>query len=234
MCADTVRVNGILLAADLAAAGLSRERLLSKISERGLFDVPSISTLRRAEKGEPIEIEKLEAIADGVGFPMARYLMTGEELPAETSCKIDGAWEGYYLEIDVHSGTNALGVVSSEMSIIQHGAKLHIQAVEIEAGSGDLERTEETLEATIIRDMVILKSRVAGWAPPFGVGCTLLKVSHGDDYMRGHTIWYGLDSEDISASKCIYVRSASQYRDLYLKKAMAEMEAEIEIRSSKT
>lgn len=230
MSANTVKVKGPLLASDMFEAKLSRDRLLSKISEKGEFEVPSTSTLRRAEAGGPIEIEMLKAIAHGLGYPINRYIDTGEDLPSETLCKIGGSWEGYYIELDMDC--KKLGLVSSEMSIVQHGANLHIHAIETEEGT-QIERGEEVLEALIVRDMVMTKSRVTGWAPPFGVGYTLLKVSRGDEVMRGHSIWYDLDTEEIETSKCIYVRSDSQYREHYLERVKEELEAEIKLRSSK-
>ena len=235
MCAETVKVNGVLLASDIQQAKMSREKLLSIISQNGKFEVPSISTLRRAETGGPIELEGLQAIAHGLNFPVGRYIVDSGDLQAETLCKIGGAWEGYYVERDMDCEN--LGLVYSELTIVQHGAKLFINATETEESTTETEerttteRTEETLDALIVRDMVMIQSRVAGWAPPYGVGYTLLKVYRGDEMMRGHAAWYDLDSEEIETSPCIYVRSDSRYRESYLNSARRELEAEILRRS---
>lgn len=235
MCAETVKVNGVLLASDISQAQIGREKLLSKIADSGEFDVPSISTLRRAESGGPIELEMMKAIAHGLNFPVGRYIVHGDDVQSETLCKIGGAWEGYYVELDMDGVT--YGLVSSEVNIVQHGAKLFINATETEESVTETkertmtERTEETLDALIVRDMVMIQSRVAGWAPPYGVGYTLLKVYRGDEMMRGHAAWYDLDSEEIETSPCIYVRSDSRYREAYLNSARRELEAEILRRS---
>ena len=228
MCAETVKVNGVLLASDMFQAGLSRDKLLNKISEKGKFEVPAISTLRRAAAGGPIEIEMLKAIAHGLGYPISRYQMVEEDIPTETLCNIGGAWEGYYIEVDMDRKN--FGLVSSEMSITQNGPKLYITSTDIE-NKTNIERSEGIIDAMIVRDILMLRSRVVGWQPPFGFSCTLLKISHGDEMMRGHAVWYDLDTQGIETSKCAYVRSTSQDREPYLDLIRKDLEKEIKLRT---
>jgi transcriptional regulator with XRE-family HTH domain len=209
-----VKVNGVLLSSDLGVSNMTKDVLLDKIAESGGEFVPSKSTLQRAERGEVIQYEMLKAIAGGLGFHVDRYVVEHSELEASTTCDIAGMWEGFYIEPDADARPS---IVGSEMQIVQHGANLFIYHTDAEE-SGE-ERTNEVLEAYIIRDLVMIKSKVGGWTPPFGVSNSQLKLKNGDDVLAGYSVWYDLDTAEIECSKAVYVRASSQYRDAYLEKA---------------
>lgn len=214
-----VKVNGVLLSSDLEASSMTRGVLLDKIAESGGKVVPSKSTLQRAERGEVIQYEMLKAIvgglnAGGLKFSVDRYVVEHSELEASTTCDIAGMWEGFYIEPDADARAS---IVESEMQIVQHGANLFIYHNDAEENGDD--RADDVIEACIIRDLVMIKSKVGQWTPPFGVSNSQLKLKNGDDVLAGYSIWYDLDTEEIECSKAVYVRASSQYRDAYFEKA---------------
>jgi transcriptional regulator with XRE-family HTH domain len=207
---SSVPVDGPKLWADREALSATQEDFLDLMGDSAV----SLSTLQRAESSRSIQLGKLTAIAKTIGQPAEKYIRAQPSIDRRTTCEVNGAWEGFYLEPDVSLSPTLIAV---RMIIAQKNTQVSIEVYEV--GSDGEERNENVIDATIVGDMLKITSVIDGWKQPTGITTVMLKVSHGDEYMAGFAIWYDKDTNHIESSKIAFARVGTHSFSDFLEKA---------------
>lgn len=216
----SVLVNTALLRQDVKDAGLTQEEFAAKIGDRG-GDYDR-SKVQRVLNGERVMPFTLEQIAAGLDVPVERYRIDEKKhhLESDHHNDISGRWDGFFVEPDNHKQPS---LVRSSWVIAQDEGLAWIDMTDTEE-SGH-QRREVSVEATVVKNVLIVKSRVSGWALPYGIGLQLLKATHSDMQLQGRAIWYDLDTNNIEHSPIIFVRKEADYREQLLEDAERLMQA---------
>ncbi|MEM1402938.1 MAG: hypothetical protein AAGG55_06365 [Pseudomonadota bacterium] len=211
---ESVPVNGPVLWADRLKVASTEEAFLDLMGDRAV----SLSTLQRAERSQPIQLDKLELIAAVLGETCEKYVRKSSKIDPRTSCDITGSWVGMYVEPNID---HELVLVESDVKIQQRESLLSINISE-RGSDGEL-RSEVIVEGYVYDHLVYILSYIEGWRLPWGMSSTMLKVDVGEEVLRGRSTWYDKDTTQVETSENIFVRKGSHMFDTYVERARARL-----------
>ena len=215
---NSVFVNGTLIKEDRGKQDLSQDALANSA---GIAF--SLSTLRRAESGGPITIEKIGSKARALGREPSRYILKeGGVSEDETVLQLDGDWKAFYVEDD--TGV-APYLVTEALAIVQNGVDFRGEYI-----CDTYERPDNfVLIGQINGPVVTGKYFVRNRIDYTGIGVIQLIHSRNSNWFDGCCTWYDYDSGKIEYSRNIWIKMGEFYSEILLNQAKKIMLKEVKI-----
>lgn len=183
----------------------------------------SESSLRRAEEGRASEVT-LKWIAQTLGFPSARYLLTNaNEDPWRPTFDLSGRWRVFYLEDDV--GTEPYTAVE-RLFLTQIGSRLDglYEPYGSDHPDGYVGSDAFVLEGTVAENVVIGRYHRGGATHPRGAGVCQLLVLRDGAWAEGLCTYFA-DDGHVMASLNIWVKEGNPEFEIMLKQVQRVLQA---------